>query len=101
MDPEAKSTAEWDGVIVQSPRYISSGTTVGSRDWIFLCKWGSGGLPEEFTKKRMQMVHSETILADGVPFLFSLEFYLCISKFGHKSDMSTWIGIWTQEVFPS
>ena len=67
------------------------------RDWVFLCKWGSEGLLpwENYKKKRMQMVHSETILADSVPVFFSLEFYLCISKFGHKSDMNTRIGIWT------
>ena len=51
--------------------------------------------PEKMTKKKMmQMVHSETILADSVPVFFLLNFiYKCISKFGHKSDMSTRIGI--------
>ena len=29
MDPEAKSTAWWDGVVDQSLRYISGGTAVG------------------------------------------------------------------------
>ena len=32
MDPEAKSTAGWDGVVYQSPRYISGGNAVGLRD---------------------------------------------------------------------
>ena len=32
MDPEAKSSAGWDVVVDQSPRYISGGNAVGLRD---------------------------------------------------------------------
>ena len=89
MDPEAKSTAGLDRVVDQSPRYISGGTVVGTRvAWLnFPLQVGVQGTPpRNLPKKRMQIVHSETILADGVPF-FSLEFYLGISKFDHKA---TW-----------